>query len=245
MKNLISLDHAKLHHAEFGQLIVRFFEDFSSSDLDQNADPYFKRLFDALQSQIPTYNNALNQIRANEESQKIAELDAERDADLQSLRDGLKPYKNAKTQAEKEAYNALKILLNEYKGVEDDTYEEETNKLNSLVGRLLSSDYSSHVAALGLVKFINHLADSNTAFNDLFSHRSYQVSQKITYDVKTLRKNLREDYNKMTSYISALASVKEDTYHKDILTIINNGRSYFSSVVVSRRAGNKNNVEKP
>ena len=245
MKKLISLDVARLHHAEFGQLIVRFFEDFDSSDLDQNTDPDFKRLFDALQAQIPTYNNALNQIRANEESQKIAELDAERDADLQSLRDGLKPYKNAKTQAEKDAYNAIKILINEYKGVEDNTYEEETNKLNSLVNRLLSSDYSSHVAALGLVKFINHLADSNTAFNDLFSHRSYQISQKITYEVKTLRKNLREDYNKMTNYISALAPVKEDTYYKDILTIINNGRSYFSTVVVSRRTGNKNNVEKP
>ncbi|MCU7616398.1 DUF6261 family protein [Chryseobacterium sp. PBS4-4] len=245
MKNLISLDHAKLHHAEFGQLIVRFFEDFGISGLDQNADPDFKKLFDVLQAQIPTYNNALNQIRANEESQKIAELDQERDADLQSLRDGLKPYKNAKTQAEKDAYNALKILINEYKGVEDDTYEEETNKLNSLVNRLLSSDYSSHVATLGIVKFINHLADSNTAFNDLFSHRSYEVSQKVSYDVKTLRKNLREDYNTMTNYISTLAHVKEDSYYKDILTIINNGRNYFSNVVVSRRTGNKNNVEKP
>lgn len=244
MKNLVSLDSSKLHHAEFGQLIVRFFEDFSISGLDQNADPDFKRLFDALQAQIPTYNNALNQIRANEESQKIAELDAERDADLQSLRDGLKPYKNAKTQAEKDAYIAIKLLMNEYRGVEDDTYEEETNKLNSLVNRLLSSDYSSHVAALGIVKFINHLADSNVEFNDLFSHRSYQVSQKLTFDVKALRKNLREDYAKMTNYISALALVKEDSYYKDILTIINNGRTYFSNVVVSRRTGNKSNVEK-
>ncbi|SUX43337.1 Uncharacterised protein [Chryseobacterium indoltheticum] len=43
----------------------------------------------------------------------------------------------------------------------------------------------------------------------------------------------------MTNYISAMASVKEDVYYKDILTIINNGRSYFSNVVLSRRMGNK------
>lgn len=96
---------------------------------------------------------------------------------------------------------------------------------------------------MGIVKFINQLADSNTAFNDLFAQRSYKTSQKVVLEVKILRKSLAADYRKMTGYIAALASVKDDAYYKEVLAIINNGRSYFSNVVLARRTANKN-VEK-
>lgn len=234
-----------LQNAEFGQLIVRFFEDLNNSVLDVNADLDFKKLYDNLRTQIATYNSALNQLQANEESKNIAELDKRRDTDLQALRSSIKPYKNSRIQAEIDAYSVLKLLLSEYKDVESDSYESETNKLNSLVGRLLSSDYTAHVATLGIVKFVNHLSDSNTTFNDLFAQRSFKTSQKVVYDVKALRKIIATDYKKMTSYITALAAVKEDVYYKDILAIINNGRNYFSNVVLARRTGNKGTVEKP
>jgi len=244
MKNLISLDASKLHHAEFGQLIVRFFEDFSKTSLDANTDADFKRMFDALQAKIPDYNGALDQIRASEESEKIAKADHVRDTDVQSLKDSLRPYRNSKTQAEKDAYTAIKILLDQYKGVEDASYEEETNKLNSLVSRLQSPEYSSHVTMLGIIKFINELAASNTAFNDLFAHRSYQASQKQTYDVKALRKNLNNDYKQLVNYITILADVKTDTFYKDVLAVINNGRSYYANVMLARRNGSKDTEAK-
>ncbi len=236
-QKLIPLHVIRLHHAEFGQFIVRFFEDFSQTSLDANTDADFKRMFDALQTQIPGYNNALDQIRASEESAKIAEADKARDMDVQALKDSIKPYRNAKTQTEKDAYIAVKILLDQYKGVENASYEEETNKLNLMVAKLQSSEYSSHVATLGIVKFVNHLSDSNTAFNDLFSHRSYQASQKQTYDVKALRKTLTNDYSQMANYIAMLANVKTDVFYKDVLAVINNGRKYFSDLL-ARRNGN-------
>lgn len=245
MKKLISLDAAKLHHAELGQLIVRFYEDFGASTLDVNTDADFKRMFDAIQAQLPSYNSALDQIRASEESNRIAELDRIRDADIQALRDALRPYKNAKTQTEKEGYTLMKILLDQYKNVQNDSYEEETIRLNTLLEKLLSSEYSSAVSALGLVKFINHLSDSNTAFNDLFSHRSFKTSQKQTYDVKSLRKVLTEDYKKMCNYIATLADVRSDAFYTDILAIINNGRNYFSNIVLARRQGKKTPPQKP
>lgn len=241
---LSSLHLNALQNAEFGQLIVRFFEDFSNSSLDVNADADFKKMYEAIQLQIPTFNAALDQIRASEESKQIADFDHIRDLDVKALRDSLKPYKNSRIQSEIDAYAVLNLLLSEYKDVEDESYESETNKLNSLVARLQSSDYASHVATVGIVKFINQLADSNTAFNSLFAQRSYKTSQKVVFDVKVLRKSLAADYKKMTTYIAALAPVKEDTYYKDVLAIINNGRVYFSNVVLARRAAKKNNVKK-
>ncbi|WP_312395328.1 DUF6261 family protein [Chryseobacterium sp.] len=242
MKKLVSLDLPRLHHAEFGQLIVRFFEDLDSSSVNTGTDADFKRMLDAIQAQIPTYNGALDQIRANEESAKIAELDMIRDADLQALRDSLKPYKNAKTQTEKDAYVSVKILLDQYKKVQHASYEEETNRVNTLVEKLLSSDYSSQVSVLGIIKFANHLSDSNNDFNRTFWIRSFQQSKKTNFDVKELRKLLTQDYKQMASYILTLANVKDDTFYQDVLAALNNGRTYFSSVVLSRRTGNKKDV---
>ncbi|SIP86459.1 hypothetical protein SAMN05880574_10172 [Chryseobacterium sp. RU37D] len=239
MEKLIRVDLSRLHHAEFGQFIVRFFEDFSSSNLNTNTDTDFKRMFDAIKSQSLIYNAALDQVKASEESAKIAEADNVRDADLQALRDAVKPYRNAKTQTEKDAYATIKLLLNQYKNVQHASYEEETNKLNTLVEKLLSSEYSFHVSALSIVKFANHLSDSNRAFYTIFSKHSYQESQKQTFDVKVLRTRLAHDYKQISNYIATLADVKNDVFYKDVLAILNNGRAYFSNVILSRRNGSK------
>src|SRR5690606_8795297 len=122
------LYYQNLRHPEFGQLIVRFFEDFSKTSLSPNTDPDFKRMFDSLQAQLPAYNRALDQVRASEESEKIEHADAERDRDLQALRDAIKPNRNARSQAERDAYTAVKLLLNEYRKVENASFEEETNR---------------------------------------------------------------------------------------------------------------------
>lgn len=239
MKKLVSLDVARLHHAEFGQMIVRFFEDLERSTLSINADSDFKKLCENLKEKLPEYNRALDQIRASEETKAIARLDRVRDADFQALKDSLRPYKNAKTQYETDSYTALKLLLSEYRGAEKESYEAETNKLNTLIGRLESGDFSSHVSNLGIGRFVASLSDSNTAFNNLFAKRSFNTSQKETVDVKALRSALYADYKMMVNYIAAMASVKEDLYYKDVFSIINNGRNYFSNIVLARRAGKK------
>lgn len=228
-----------LRHAEFGQFIIRFYEDFGKTTLDASHDADFKTIFDALQSKITTYNKALDQIRASEESKKIAEADQVRDSDVQALKDSIKPYRSAKTQAEKDAYTAIKIVLDQFKGVESNSYEEETNRLNLLTTKLLSADYTSALGTLGVKKFVDNLSASNAAFNELFAHRSYQTSQKVTYNVKALRKTMLQDYSKMANYMVTLANVRSDTFYKSVLDVINNSRKYYADVL-ARRNGTSN-----
>lgn len=223
-----------LHHAEFGQFIIRLYEDFGKTTLDASYDADFKSMFDGLQSQITIYNKALDQVRASEESKKIAEADHSRDVDLQALKDSIKPYRNAKNETEKNAYTAIKIVLDQYKGVENNAYEEETIKINTLVAKLQSTDYTAYITTLGISKFITQLSASNVAFNDLFAHRSYQTSQKETYDVRALRKVMTSDYSTLVKYVLALANVKTDSFYKEVLAVINNSRKYFSDVLARR-----------
>ena len=85
-KKLVSLDIYVMHHAEFGQFIDRFINDFSEANLDLNTDTDFKTIFERLKAKTPAYNKALMQIRENENTKKIAELDKERDNDFQVLK---------------------------------------------------------------------------------------------------------------------------------------------------------------
>ena len=128
---LVKPDLSKMHNAEFSQFLTRFFEDFAGSGIALDTDTTFKSLYESLKTKVTTYDKALEQVRGKEESKKISELDKVRDADMQALKDSIKPYRNAKTEAKQKAYHAIKLVLDNYKDVTKDTYEEEIRYLSS------------------------------------------------------------------------------------------------------------------
>ena len=223
-----------LHHAEFGQFIDRFINDFSEANLDLNTDTDFKTIFERLKAKTPAYNKALMQIRENENTKKIAELDKERDNDFQVLKDSIKPYRNAKKDPQIKAYNTLKILLDEYKNIATLSYEEETKKISSLLSSLKSSDYQSHITTLKIEEFISELEKSNTAFNILFGEHLAQTIRKESYDTKALRKEITDIYRKLTSYIIAVVEIKTDPFYRKTLEVINNSRKYYADTLAKR-----------
>ena len=104
---LVKPDLSKMHNAEFSQFLTRFFEDFAGSGIALDTDTTFKSLYESLKTKVTTYDKALEQVRGKEESKKISELDKVRDADMQALKDSIKPYRNAKTEAKQKAYHAI------------------------------------------------------------------------------------------------------------------------------------------
>lgn len=223
-----------LRHAEFGQFIDRFINDFSEANLDLNTDTDFKTIFEGLKAKIPAYNKTLMQIRENENTKKITELDRERDNDFQALIDSIKPYRNAKKDQQKKAYNTLKILLDEYKNITTLSYEEETKKISSLLSSLKSEDYQPHITTLKIEEFISELEKSNTAFNTLFGERLAQNIGKESYDTKALRKEITDIYRKLTNYIIALVEIKTDPFYRKTLEVINNSRKYYADTLAKR-----------
>jgi len=223
-----------LHHSEFGQFIDRFINDFSEANLDLNTDTDFKTIFEGLKAKTPAYNKALMQIRENEKTKKIAELDKERDNDFQALKDSIKPYRNAKKDPQIKAYNTLKILLDEYKNIATLSYEEETKKISSLLSSLKSEDYQPHITTLKIEEFISELEKSNSAFNTLFGERSAQNIGKESYDTKALRKEITDIYRKLTNYIIAVVEIKTNPFYRKTLEVINNSRKYYADTLAKR-----------
>lgn len=236
-RKLLPLKLQSLHHAEMGQLAVRFFEDFENAGLAKGTDADFDMLYSALQNLLPGYNAAVDQVQANEESQNIANADRLRDQDYMALKNALKPHRTTRDETERAAYSLLATLFSQYRSVETNAYEEETLRLNNLLAALAAEDKAEAVATLGMQKFVDRLAASNADFNSLFAHRSNVVSQKVSYDVKALRKGITEAYKRMANYTATMADVKSAPFHKNTLAVLNTGRKYFSDVLSKRGSG--------
>lgn len=233
-KKLIPIHLPSLHHAEVGQFITRFFEDFAKSGLQPETDENFHQLFQTLNSKLPTYDKALAQIRQSEETKKLALLDKTRDADIQALRDSIKPYRNSKSEEKKQAYTAIKIVLDEYKNITQESYEEETKKINTLLSILKEEAYQKHISVLKIEDFITEVEESNKAFNDAFALRSVQTLQKETYNTKALRKEITDLYRKLVNYTLTMADIKQGEFFPKALEVINNSRKYYADIIARR-----------
>lgn len=244
---LSKLDLTRLHNAEFGQLMERIFNDIEKSDLDIETNATFKQILESLKETNVTYGKSLEQIRENEKTKKIAELDKMRDDDFIVLRDSIKVYRKVRKEQQVQAYNALKIVFDEYKNLAKLNYEAKTKKLSTLVSVLKSTEYKAHITALNVSGFLQELEKSNKAFDDLFAERSVQYIAKENLDTKNLRKELTELYRKLCTYTETLATIEQEEFFIKALDIINNSRKYFADLLAKREGiskGKKKTEEK-
>ncbi|MCW6682695.1 DUF6261 family protein [Aerococcaceae bacterium NML160702] len=237
-----ALNVKRLRHAEFYQLLVCLVEDFKSANLKAK-DEDFNRLLTGIRTQLPTLQLALEQVKSSEKSKSISDLDAERDRTFQALVDSIKPYRYSSVVAERNAYTALKLLLNHYKGTATKNYEEESSVLASLLLKLKSEEYQDDVTALGLAKFVTNLTNAQNAFETLFNARSKENLTKVSYDVKQLRRTLEKEYQILIDYIGILATVKAEPFYKQALGVVNNGCKYFADTLARRKAKAKETPE--
>lgn len=144
-EKLIGLKISNLRSAEFVQFITRFLDDVEKEGLDFKNEEVLAALVKKLKVALPAYQASLGQIRASEKSASISAADELRDADLQALRDAIKPYRAAKREEEKSAYESLKRLFEQYKSAHTKHYEEETALIDSLLEKLKTAPYKEQV----------------------------------------------------------------------------------------------------
>lgn len=243
--NLQKLEVSRLQNVEFGQLLTRLFDDIAKSEIDLSGDEAIKRVLNGLKEKLITYDKALEQTYYNEESKNLAKLDKVRDDDMKALRASIKPYRTAKTEAQKNAYHNLSMLFSTYKDVETQAYETQTKRLNTLLSLLKSEKYVNDVSVLKILPFVEELEKSSSEFDTVFSKRSHMNLEKPTYNIKSMKKEMTEDYRKVCNYVFASAEMKQEEFYIKMLDVVNNSRKYFSDVLSRRiapRKGNENNM---
>lgn len=239
---LVSLDYRRLYNSEFSQFFTRLVDDFDKSGLNLEEDESLKAILATLKSKIPVYDKALEQIKTKEESKALSKLDLLRDDAVQALHYSILPYKKTKKDDLQKAYHAISIVLEEYKGLKGEAYEQETKDIDILVSKLKGSDLAPHLASLKIDHFVDELEQANKEFKELFSQRSVQGFQKESYNIKELRAELGDLYKKFATYTLAMAEVKGNEFFTKALGVVNNSRKYFSDTMARRQpSSNKKN----
>lgn len=234
---LYPLSISQLHFLESGQFITRFFSDFTALGIDASTDPRFKTLYEDLQAQLPTYTAAQMQVKAQQETEALQQLDDIRDKKVRALRFAVKAYRDTDEATKKSSYQLLSLLLNTYKGIEKENFEAESAGLDKLVMDLKNATYSPAVAALNVGEHVSNIELANTNFKQLFTTRSNNTTTEVAYNTKLLRKNLLDTYRKMANYIASVVTIDNSDFYTKVLSALNNGRAYFAGIVARRNAG--------
>ena len=239
--NLVSISITRLHHIEFGQFIIRLFSDVKGTGIDPKTDPDFFALYQSLQQQSPTYDSALDQVRAQAETDELIEDDLHRDRKVSTVYRAWSVYEYSDDEPEIVAYKNIKLVLHTYEGIEKLNYEAESLAIENFIKQLRNSTNLPFIQTLGMEKHVDNLEASNEKFKKTFDSRSNKTVSTVVYDVKKLRVNLAATYKDLADYTLTMAKTKKTSYYNNLLSSINNGRSYFADILAKRAGTNKGN----
>jgi hypothetical protein len=228
------IDLASLRYDESGQFIHRFLLDFKGTGLDPKTDANFDKLYQEIIKQSPTYDEALGQIIAKAESLFLAERDLGRDRKIITVRRAVFVFEFSDDPAEIVAFTSLKILLDNYIGLEKDNYEAETLGIDNLLADLKGPVYAPYVTTLGIGKHVTNLETEANKFKTIFDNRSNKTVSTVVYNAKALRKNIFGVYGKLVNYVASTAEINDSDFYETTLKAINNGRKYFADLLAKR-----------
>jgi hypothetical protein len=235
---LTTISLTSLHNLESGQFITRFFSDFTGTGLSSTTDAEFDNIFVDLSNQLPTYNLALAQIAAQQESEMLLSLDAKRDKKVTALRFAWNAYRSSDDVAKKAAYTQLKPLMNNYKNIGAENFEAESLGLDLYIAGLNSPENASAVGLLNMGEHIVNLETANNSFKTTFSNRSNATVNTTVYNTKLLRKSIFDTYKELANYTLTMANRRTPSpFFVTVLEAINNGRAYYANIIAHRGSG--------
>ena len=240
MKQILEpLTTSALTNMEAGQLFRRHLGDLSTIDASLLVDVPFNNYVQQIGNQAAVYENALAQVRKNEETQKIVDADAVRDKAVSAFSLALKLHATSDDPAEVEASRSLGILFGTYKNLAKLNYEAESLAIDKLTGELNSPAYSEKINYLHMSKYVARLSDTNNAFKNLFGGRMVTTAMNETFDMKAIRIDLQSTYTDFCNYVLAMAKATDNPLFANALNLLNTARKYYADLVARRTAPKK------
>lgn len=237
---LYPISVSRLQILESGQFLNNLIADYVKSGLDPATDADYEKQYDALKALSTPYNVALNQIKAQKETEELVNLDILRDQSLTTIRRAVSVFEYSRNAAEISAYKEVVIILRKYTDLERANYPAETLGIDKVVAEIRDAK-DNPMDVLQLKSHVDLLEEDNNAFKAKFAERSSDVISSVSYDVKTMRKEIFEVYNTLAAYVALMAKIKNNVYFLDTLKVYNYSREYFADILARREGINKKN----
>ena len=231
---------SRLQILESGQFITNLITDYAKAGLNPAADAEFNKQYETLVTLSNPYNAALNQIKAQKETEELMNLDMLRDQSLTTIRRAVSVFEYSRVAAEVSAYKEMVIILRKYTDLERANYPAETLGIDKVVAEIRGAKDNA-MEVLQLNKHVDLLEKDNVTFKAKFAERSSDVISTVSYDVKTMRKEIFEVYSTLADYVALMAKIKKEAFFLDTLKVFNYSREYFADILARREGINKKN----
>lgn len=173
------------------------------------------------QSVVEKEEDGNKQIRVSEHTQKISQLDKERDDLYSALNFRLEAEERCPVVERKEAAKVLRIIFKNYGNPIKLNLIEETSVINNLVAELKEEKHKNLVKLTGLEEWISFLEIANKEFFTLYEQRRDDTAGKVTINLKSVRKEADTLFKKITNRITALVELEPSEELNNLVSKIN------------------------
>lgn len=150
---------------------------------------------------------------------QLAESQKLRRADLQALKDAIKPAKVSRLVEKKDAYLLLNELLKKHNDAQSSGLEKTNGVIKSLLTKLASEEYAQAVETLRVDEYVQNLQESHQKTYQLYLSRQQEELVKPSSNKKEIRETMNKSYRLFCSHLENLVDYDEDTSYSSLYTL--------------------------
>ncbi|MBK8155168.1 MAG: hypothetical protein IPK55_02745 [Streptococcus sp.] len=189
-----------------------------------------------LRKLLPQLAATIKEKRKSDISQQLAESQKLRRADLQALKDAIKPAKVSRLVEKKDAYLLLNELLKKHKDAQSSGLEKTNGVIKSLLTKLASEEYAQAVETLRVDEYVQNLQESHQKTYQLYLSRQQEELVKSSSNKKEIRETMNKSYRLFCSHLENLVDYDEDTSYSSLYTLVEKVKKDFAEVLQRRKA---------
>lgn len=181
----------------------------------------------------------LIQVRKSEHTTKLNALDSVRDNYFKGLSLRIQSESFSPEATIRDHAYKVQILLDSYRNLTRENFRKETDLIRKLVKDLASADYTSAVTALGISTWVEALARANDDFAALYDTRRDESVPTEEVNIKSVRKELNEQYRALIKTIEALEMLQPSAELTTLVGKLNAVITKWNETVAIRRGASK------
>jgi len=191
---------------------------------------------------VKEYDEAVKQILASEETEKLANLDGIRRHDYNFYTRINKLITEHFNPEVAEAAKSVAIVIKGYKNPVNLSYPAETSILHNLCQDLSNEKYAPLVAKTGLTEWVVELDRANKEFDKVFKLRNDEQSILVANKAKEARIKVESFYGLLMLMVEA-ELVKGNAEIKEYVDKINTLIDYYKTILAKRATLNSKKRE--
>lgn len=229
-----------LTNVQYSQFMRDHLHHLGLIDKNELSNAELNMLIATLVAVVGDFDKVMKKVTKSAFSEKIGDLDNNRDNSFRSLRQALKSERNTADASVQEAVNAIEIFIDTYENVPKLTLEEETRAIDEIV-TVLEGRLKPMVDVVGVANKVARLKADNETFKAKYAQRTSEYIDKDTTDNREVRQQVNDAYFMLFDYALMMARLDKGAIFDKLVAIANTIRKEYASQV--NRTGERKKEE--